>query len=54
MRLWKNLATMLTHSEMLEQLMQRRTEDWAQLYDEANIIIADFFIECRRFRARDQ
>lgn len=49
MRLWKNLATMLTHSEMLEQLMQRRTENWAQLYDEANIIIADFLLNVAAF-----
>ena len=49
MRLWKNLATMLTHSEMLEQLMQRRTEDWAQLYDEAHIIIADFLLNVAAF-----
>lgn len=49
MHLWQNLATMLTHSEMLEQLMQRRTEDWAQLYDEANIIIADFLINVAAF-----
>jgi len=49
MRLWANLATMLTHSEMLEQLMQRRTEDWAQLYDEANIIIADYLLNVAAF-----
>lgn len=49
MHLWQNLATMLTHSEMLEQLMQRRTEDWAQLYDEANIIIADFLLNVAAF-----
>ncbi|MFZ2843731.1 DUF3482 domain-containing protein [Psychrobacter sp.] len=49
MRLWKNLATMLTHSEMLEQLMTRRTEDWAQLYDDANIIIADFLLNVAAF-----
>lgn len=49
MRLWQNLATMLTHSEMLEQLMARRTEDWAQLYDEANIIIADFLLNVAAF-----
>ncbi|MGP4714218.1 MULTISPECIES: DUF3482 domain-containing protein [unclassified Psychrobacter] len=49
MRLWGNLATMLTHSEMLEQLMQRRTEDWARLYDEANIIIADFLLNVAAF-----
>ena len=49
MRLWQNLATMLTHSEMLEQLMQRRTEDWARLYDEANIIIADFLLNVAAF-----
>ena len=49
MRLWQNLATMLTHAEMLEQLMQRRTEDWAQLYDEANIIIADFLLDIAAF-----
>lgn len=49
MHLWQNLATMLTHSEMLEQLMQRRTEDWAQLYDDANIIIADFLLNVAAF-----
>ena len=49
MRLWQNLATMLTHAEMLEQLMQSRTEDWAQLYDEANIIIADFLLNVAAF-----
>ena len=49
MRLWQNLATMLTHSEMLEQLMARRTEDWAQLNDEANIIIADFLLNVASF-----
>ena len=49
MHLWQNLATMLTHSEMLEQLMQRRIEDWAQLYDEANIIIADFLLNVASF-----
>ncbi len=49
MRLWQNLATMLTHSEMLEQLMTRRTENWAQLYDEANIIIADFLLNVASF-----
>ncbi|ALF58819.1 DUF3482 domain-containing protein [Psychrobacter urativorans] len=49
MRLWQNLATMLTHAEMLEQLMQRRTEDWALLYDDANIIIADFLLNVAAF-----
>ncbi|WP_298906743.1 DUF3482 domain-containing protein [uncultured Psychrobacter sp.] len=49
MRLWQNLATMLTHSGMLEQLMVRRTENWAQLYDEANIIIADFLLNVASF-----
>ena len=49
MHLWQNLATMLTHPEMLEQLMQRRTEDWAQLYDEANVIIADFLLNVASF-----
>ncbi len=44
MQLWQNLATMLTHAEMLEQLMQSRTADWMQLYDEAHIIIADFLL----------
>jgi len=49
MRLWQNLATMLTHSEMLEQLVQRRTEDWAQLQDDAKIIIADFLLNVAAF-----
>ncbi len=40
---------MLTHSEMLEQLMVRRTENWAQLYEEANIIIADFLLNVASF-----
>lgn len=49
MQLWQNLATMLTHSEMLKQLMVRRTENWAQLYDEAHIIIADFLLNVAAF-----
>ncbi|WP_201595680.1 DUF3482 domain-containing protein [Psychrobacter fulvigenes] len=49
MRLWQSLATMLTHAEMLEQLMQRRTENWARLYEEANIIIADFLLNVAAF-----
>ncbi|MER2165117.1 MAG: DUF3482 domain-containing protein, partial [Psychrobacter alimentarius] len=49
MRLWQNLATMLTHSERLEQLMAQRAENWAQLYDEANIIIADFLLNVAAF-----
>lgn len=49
MRLWDNLSTMLIRSERLEQLMQRRTEDWARLYDEANIIIADFLLNVAAF-----
>ncbi|MBK3393208.1 DUF3482 domain-containing protein [Psychrobacter sp. M9-54-1] len=49
MRLWQNLAIMLTHSEMLKQLMVRRTENWAQLYEEANIIIADFLLNVASF-----
>ncbi|MGO1473804.1 MAG: DUF3482 domain-containing protein [Psychrobacter sp.] len=49
MRLWQNLATMLTHSELLEQLMVRRTENWEQLYDEAHIIIADFLLNVAAF-----
>ena len=49
MHLWQNLATMLTHSEMLEQLMDSRAADWARLYDEANIIIADFLLNVAAF-----
>ena len=49
MHLWQNLATMLTHSEMLEQLMESRAADWARLYDEANIIIADFLLNVAAF-----
>ena len=44
MTLWQNLATMLTHPDTIEQLIERRRDDWAQLYDEANIIIADFLL----------
>lgn len=49
MQLWQNLAIMLTHPERLEQLIIRRTEDWAQLYDEANLIIADFLLNVAAF-----
>ncbi|WP_019673580.1 DUF3482 domain-containing protein [Psychrobacter lutiphocae] len=44
MTLWTNLATMLTHAETLEQLVSRRREDWAQLYEQAMIIIAHFLL----------
>ena len=49
MRLWQNLATMLTHAEMLEQLMQRRTSDWIQLYEDATVVIADFLLNVAAF-----
>ena len=49
MRLWQNLATMLTHAEMLEQLMQRRTADWIQLYEDATLVIADFLLNVAAF-----
>lgn len=49
MGLWQNLATMLTHPEMLKQLMARRRADWAQLYDDANIVIADFLLNVAAF-----
>ena len=49
MRLWQNLATMLTHSEMLEQLMARRTADWIQLYEDATLVIADFLLNVAAF-----
>ena len=49
MHLWQNLATMLTHAENIEQLIQRRTADWAQLYDDANIVIADFLLNVAAF-----
>ena len=49
MRLWQNLATMLTHAEMLEQLMQRRTADWALLYEDATLVIADFLLNVAAF-----
>lgn len=45
MTLWQNLATMLTHPETINQLIVRRREDWAQLYEQASIIIAHFLIE---------
>lgn len=45
MTLWQNLATMLTHPETLNKLISRRREDWAQLYEQASIIIADFLID---------
>lgn len=45
MTLWQNLATMLTHPDTLNQLIVRRREDWAQLYEQASIIIAHFLID---------
>lgn len=42
--LWKNLATMLIQPQILSQLISRRQADWENLYDEANVIIAHFFI----------
>lgn len=42
--LWQNLATMLTNPAILRQLVERRRADWDMLYDEANIIIADFLL----------
>lgn len=44
LKLWQNLATMLTEDDILQQLIARRQSDWDQLYDEANIIIADFLL----------
>lgn len=49
MSLWKNLATMLTNSDTLRQLIEARESNWAQLYDDANIIIADFLINVASF-----
>lgn len=48
-KLWQNLATMLTHPEILEQLIDRRQMDWDELYDDANIIIADFLLNVAAF-----
>lgn len=45
MTLWQNLAIMLTHPDTLNQLIVRRREDWAQLYEQASIIIAHFLID---------
>ncbi|PNK59645.1 DUF3482 domain-containing protein [Psychrobacter sp. FDAARGOS_221] len=45
MTLWQNLATMMTHSEILDQLVARRREDWAQLYEQAMIIISHFLLD---------
>ena len=45
MTLWQNLATMLTHPDTLNQLIVRRREDWAQLHEQASIIIAHFLID---------
>lgn len=49
MVLWKNLATMLIQPEVLNQLIKRRQEDWEQLYEEANIIIAHFLLNVASF-----
>lgn len=48
-KLWQNLATMLVQPQIVEQLITRRQEDWEQLYDEANIIIAHFLLNVASF-----
>lgn len=48
-KLWTNLATMLIQPDVLEQLIQRRKMDWDGLYDDANIIIADFLLNVAAF-----
>lgn len=49
MKLWQNLATMLIQPQIVQQLIARRQDDWEQLYDEANIIIAHFLINVASF-----
>ena len=49
MKLWQNLATMLIQPDMLNQLIARRTEDWATLYEESNIKIAHFLLNVASF-----
>ncbi len=47
--LWRNLATMLPNAETVHQLIDARESNWAQMYDDANIIIADFLINVASF-----
>lgn len=49
MILWQNLATMLIHPDVINQLIERRQEDWEQLYDEANVVIAHFLLNVASF-----
>ena len=49
MKLWQNLATMLIQPQIVQQLIARRQDDWEQLYDEANIIIAHFLLNVASF-----
>ena len=49
MTLWKNLATMLTHSQIIERVISSRQADWANLYEEALLIIADFLLNVGAF-----
>ncbi len=54
MRLWQNLATMLTgnnpeNSQILSHLIHYRQNNWHALYDEATIIIADFLLNVASF-----
>lgn len=49
MKLWQNLATMLIQPEILNQLIQRRKDDWDGLYDDANIVIAHFLLNVASF-----
>lgn len=48
-KLWQNLATMLIQPQIVNQLIGRRQDDWEQLYDDANIIIAHFLLNVASF-----
>lgn len=49
MTLWRNLATMLPNAKTVRQLIDERESNWAQLLDDANIIIADFLVNVASF-----
>lgn len=48
-KLWDNLATMLTDANILEQLISMRQANWATLYEESSVIIADFLLNVSSF-----
>ena len=49
MKLWQNLATMLIQPDVLNQLIERRKDDWESLYEDATVKIAHFLLNVASF-----